>query len=79
MRPFWERLKSRKFIMALMAAIFAFIQGYYPDFPVEDAQLVVYALLGYVAIEGGVDAAAQLAKWLAQKYPEDKSDDGKQS
>lgn len=72
MRDFWTRLKSRKFIMALVAAITAFIKAYYPDFPDAALYGVVTACLGYAAIEGGVDAAAQLAKWLAQKYPEEK-------
>lgn len=72
MRPFLERLKSRKFIMALMAAIVAFVKAYYPDFPEEAMYAAVGALLGYVAVEGGVDAMAQLARWLAQKYPKEK-------
>lgn len=66
-----ERVKSRKFIMALLAAAVAFIKAYYPDFPDQALYAIVGSLMGYVAIEGAVDAAAQLAKWLAQKYPED--------
>ena len=53
--------------MALLAAVVAFIKAYYPDFPEEAMYAAAGALLGYVAIEGGVDAAAQLAKWLAEK------------
>lgn len=67
MRPFIERLKSRKFIMALLAAVVSFIKAYYPDFPDQALYAIVGALMGYVAIEGAVDAAAQLAKWLAEK------------
>ena len=75
MRPFIERLKSRKFIMAVLAALVAFIKAYYPDSPDEAMYTVVGALMGYVAIEGGVDAAGQLAKWLAQKYQKDETDE----
>lgn len=67
MRSFLERLKSRKFIMALLAAVTAFIKAYYPDFPDQALYAVVSACLGYIAIEGAVDAAAQVAKWLAEK------------
>jgi hypothetical protein len=67
MRPFLERLKSRKFIMALVAAVVAFVKVYYPDFPDQALYAIVGALMGYVAIEGAVDAAAQLAKWAASK------------
>lgn len=74
MRPFLDRLKSRKFIMALLAAIIAGLKVYYPDLPEESIKTIVMALMGYVAVEGAVDAAAQLARWLAQKYPKDESD-----
>lgn len=67
MRPLIERIKSRKFIMALVAAATAFLKAYYPDFPDHALYAVVAACLGYAAIEGGIDAAAQLAKWVAEK------------
>lgn len=67
MRPFLERLKSRKFIMAVVAAISAFLKVFYPDFPEDALKAVVFACLGYAAIEGAIDAAAQLAKWAAEK------------
>jgi hypothetical protein len=70
-----ERLKSRKFIMALLAAVISFIKAYYPDFPDEALYAIVGALMGYVAIEGAVDAAAQLAKWLAEKNAKAKEGD----
>lgn len=70
MRPFLERLKSRKFIMALIAAISAFIKAFYPDFPEQALYAIVAACLGYAAIEGAVDAAAQLAKWAVEKKSE---------
>lgn len=70
MRPFLERLKSRKFIMAVVAAIVAFIKAFYPDFPEEALYAVVAACLGYAAIEGVIDAAAQLAKWAVEKKSE---------
>lgn len=67
MRPFVMRLKSRKFIMALLAGATAFIKAYYPDFPNEALQAIITACLGYVAVEGIIDAVAQLAKWAAEK------------
>lgn len=67
-RDFLTRLKSRKLIMALVATVTAFIKAYYyPDFPDAAMYSVVAACLGYAAIEGAVDAAAQLAKWLTEK------------
>ncbi|ABO51098.1 conserved hypothetical protein [Desulforamulus reducens MI-1] len=66
-RPFVERLKSRKFIMALVAAAVAGTKVYYPDLPEDAIYTVVGALMGYVAVEGAVDAAAQLAKWAAER------------
>ncbi|MFA5385440.1 MAG: hypothetical protein WC364_12435 [Eubacteriales bacterium] len=67
MRSFLERLKSRKFIMALVAAGVAGVKAYYPDFPDQALYAIVGACTGYVAVEGAVDAAAQLAKWAAEK------------
>lgn len=70
MRKFLDRLKSRKFIMALLAAVTAFVKAYYPDFPDQALYAIVAACLGYAAIEGGIDAAAQLAKWAVEKKDE---------
>ncbi|MCL6611164.1 MAG: hypothetical protein K6T66_06465 [Peptococcaceae bacterium] len=67
MRPLLERLKSRKFLMALAAAIVAGLKAYYPDIPDEAVNTVLMACMGYVAAEAAVDAAAQLAKWVAEK------------
>ena len=67
MRPFLERLQSRKFITAIVAAMIAGLQIYYPDLPSEAIWTVVGCLMGWVAIEGAIDAAAQLAKWAAEK------------
>lgn len=67
MRPFMERLQSRKLIMALVAAAVAGAKVYYPDLPEDAIYAVVGACMGYVAIEGAVDAAGQLAKWAANK------------
>lgn len=67
MRPLIERLKSRKFIMALLAGVIGFVKAYYPDFPDQALYAIVGCLMGYVAVEGAVDAAAQLAKWLTEK------------
>lgn len=67
MRTFLEKLKSRKLIMTLVAAGVSFVKAYYPDFPDQALYTVVGALMGYVAVEGAVDAAAQLAKWAAAK------------
>jgi hypothetical protein len=62
-----EKLKSRKFWMAVAAACAAGVKAYYPDFPDQALYAVVGACMGYVAVEGAVDAAAQLAKWAAEK------------
>jgi hypothetical protein len=67
MRPLLDRFKSRKFWMALAAAGAGFVRVYYPDFPDQAMYTVAAACLGYVAIEGAVDAAGQLAKWAAGK------------
>ena len=67
MRPILERLQSRKFITAIVAAMIAGLQVYYPDLPQEAIWTVVGCLMGWVAIEGAIDAAAQLAKWAAEK------------
>jgi hypothetical protein len=67
MRPFVDRLKSRKFITAIVAAMIAGLKVYFPDIPEEAIWTVVGCLMGWVAIEGAVDAAAQLAKYVAKK------------
>jgi hypothetical protein len=67
MRPLIERLTSRKFITAIVAAIIAGLKVFYPDLPEEAIYTIVGALMGYVAVEGAVDAAAQLAKWATEK------------
>ena len=68
MRPFLERLQSRKFITAIVAAMIAGLKVYYPDHTSEEAiWTVVGCLMGWVAIEGAIDAAPQLAKWAAEK------------
>lgn len=67
MRPLLERLQSRKFITAIVAAIIAGLQVYFPDLPQEAIWTVVGCLMGWVAIEGAIDAAGQLAKWAAEK------------
>jgi len=67
MRPLAERLQSRKFITAIVAAIIAGLQVFYPDLPSEAFWTIVGCLMGWVAIEGAIDAASQLAKWIAEK------------
>jgi hypothetical protein len=67
MRPLTERLLSRKFITAIVAALIAGLKIYYPDIPEEAIWTIVGCLMGYVAIEGAIDAASQLAKWAAEK------------
>lgn len=67
MRPFFERLKSRKFLMALAAALVAGLKAYFPDIPEDAVKYIVMACLGYVTVEGIVDAAGQLAKWAASR------------
>jgi len=58
MRPLKERLQSRKFITAIVAALIAGLKVYYPDIPVEAIWTIVGCLMGWVAIEGAIDAAA---------------------
>jgi len=53
--------------MAIAAAVVAILKVYYPDIPEDAVKNVLYALLGYVAVEGFVDGMAQLVKWLAAK------------
>lgn len=67
MRPFLERLKSRKFLMTLAAFIIGGLKAVYPDFPDKALWALIGVAMGYVAVEGGIDAAAQLAKWAAEK------------
>ena len=67
MRPIIKRLSSRKFIMAVLAACVGFVKALYPDFPEEALYTIVGALMGYVVVEGGIDAAGTLTKWLVEK------------
>ncbi|WP_162485074.1 hypothetical protein [Carboxydothermus hydrogenoformans] len=67
MRTMLDKIKSRKFLMALLAAVTAFIKAYYPDFPDEALYTLAGVALGYIAVEGFVDAVAQLAQWLAKR------------
>ena len=53
--------------MAVVAALVAGVKAFYPDFPDESLYAIVGALMGYVAVEGLVDAVAQLAKWAESK------------
>lgn len=70
MRPFLERITSRKFLMTLAAFLVGGLKAVYPDFPDEALWALIGTAMGYVAIEGGIDAAAQLAKWGAVKREE---------
>ncbi|MEW6045019.1 MAG: hypothetical protein AB1609_00820 [Bacillota bacterium] len=67
MRSFWERFTSRKFLMAVAAALVAFLKVLYPDIPEDAVKYVLYACMGFVAAEGTVDALYAIAKWLAGK------------
>lgn len=62
-----NKIKSRKLWMALAAAGAGIAKAYYPDFPDQALYAFVGACMGYVAVEGGIDAAAVLAKWAAEK------------
>jgi cbb3-type cytochrome oxidase subunit 1 len=77
MRPFLDRLKSRKLIMALLAGVIASLQIYFPDLPSDAINNVVYCLLGYVGVEGVVDAFGQLSTWIAGKAIEQKEQTAK--
>jgi len=61
MRPFLERIKSRKFIMSIIAAAIGFIKVYNPDFPDQALYTIVGSLMGYVVVQGIVDTGEQLA------------------
>lgn len=67
MRSLIERLKSRKIIMSIVAAAVAGLKVYYPDIPEESIYTIAGVLMGYVAIEGFVDAAAQLSRRVTEK------------
>lgn len=67
MRTLLVKLQSRKLIMALVAAVVAGAKVYYPDLPEDSINIVVGVLMGYVAVEGIVDAASQLARWAVEK------------
>ena len=67
MRTLSERLKSRKLWLAIASALVAGLKIYYPDIPSEAIFGIVGSLMGYVAVEGAVDASGQLAQWWAKK------------
>lgn len=58
---FLESLKSRKLIMALLAAVTGFIKVYYPDFPDQSLYTIVGSLMGYVVVQGVVDSTGQIS------------------
>jgi len=57
--PFKDRLKSRKLIMAILAALSGVLKVYYPDFPDQALYTIVGSLMGYVAIQGVLDCTGQ--------------------
>lgn len=59
MTPFKDRLKSRKLIMAILAALTGVLKVYYPDFPDQALYTIVGSLMGYVAIQGALDCTGQ--------------------
>lgn len=67
MRSWKERLLSRKFITAIVAAIIAGLKIYYPDLPDKVIWTIVGSLMGWVFVEGMVDAVSQYAKWSVEK------------
>lgn len=67
MKILLAKFTSRKFIMACAAALAAFLKAFYPDFPDEALQTILYTALGYTAIEGAIDALNVLLKWAVQK------------
>lgn len=62
-----NKFLSRKFLMALIAAVAAFIKALDPTFPDEALRTILFVSLGYMASEGLVDAVSQLTKWLVAK------------
>lgn len=67
MRSLKERLLSRKFITAVVAAIIAGLKVYYPDLPDKAIWTIVGCLMGWVVVEGVVDAVSQYAVWSVEK------------
>ena len=61
MNSFLDRLKSRKFIMTILAAVTGIIKAYYPDFPDQALYTIVGSLMGYVVVQGVVDSTTPYA------------------
>jgi len=69
MNSFFDRLKSRKLIMTVLAAVTGIIKAYYPDFPDQALYTIVGSLMGYVVVQGVVDTSVQLANKNAAERP----------
>lgn len=65
-----DKLKSRKLWMAITAGVAGAAKALYPGFPDQALYTIAGACMGYVAVEGGVDAVAILAKWAVAKKAE---------
>lgn len=63
MKDLKARLTSRKLWMALLAALVVFLNKFLDlDLKFEEVSLIVTALLGFVAVEGGNDIIKTLKK-----------------
>lgn len=58
-----ERLKSRKFILAVVAALVVFVNSAF-DFKLktEEVILIVTSLLAFVGVEGTIDTVREMKK-----------------
>ncbi|KUK52729.1 MAG: hypothetical protein XD78_1769 [Desulfotomaculum sp. 46_296] len=66
-KNFLESLKSRKFIITIIAAAVSLAKFYLPCFPDSALYTIVGCLMGYVLIQGIVDITAQFANGSAKK------------
>lgn len=66
-KKFLESLKSRKFIITIIAAAVGLAKFYLPHFPDSALYTIVGCLMGYVLIQGIVDITAQFANSSAKK------------
>lgn len=67
MRPLLQRLTSRKFIAFVVAVVTIAVQTSCPDFPKDALENVRKVALGYMGVEGLLDAISIVTKWLAER------------
>lgn len=67
MRPLLQRLTSRKLWAFAVVVATAVVKARYPDFPDGALEIVQKIALGYMGVEGLLDLAAIVTKWLAER------------